>query len=218
LKYLACNRITKGLSSSLFVISISAGAYSFGGALPQVLADGGGEISDSARASEQAASGTDASGKGAAPGSATDQPGGAGGPGGTQVETRPLRAVASATASEQQSAMLNKPAAGEPVEDVDEASFQDFHATAYCLKGRTATGAEAQTGIIAADPTVLPLGTVVHIKSGTYTGTYKVQDTGYHIKGNRVDIYVANHAEAIRFGRRQVKLRVLNRVRRVHKR
>src|SRR6267143_3719180 len=42
----------------------------------------------------------------------------------------------------------------------------DFHATAYCLKGRTASGVDTRPGMIAADPRVLPLGTVVHIRAG----------------------------------------------------
>jgi len=85
----------------------------------------------------------------------------------------------------------------------------DFHATAYCLKGRTASGVVAQSGLIAADPRVLPLGTVVHLRSGSYTGTYTVADTGSKIKGRRVDVFVNTHREAIQFGRRQVKIKII---------
>lgn len=87
----------------------------------------------------------------------------------------------------------------------------DFHATAYCLKGRTASGINTRPGVIAADPRVLPLGTVVHLRSGRYTGTYTVMDTGGRIKGRRVDVYVLTHKEAREFGRRQVKIKVLGR-------
>jgi 3D (Asp-Asp-Asp) domain-containing protein len=87
----------------------------------------------------------------------------------------------------------------------------DFHATAYCLKGRTASGINTRPGIIAADPRVLPLGTVVHLRAGPYTGTYTVLDTGGRIKGRRVDVYVPTHREAIQFGRRQVKIKVIGR-------
>ena len=85
----------------------------------------------------------------------------------------------------------------------------DFHATAYCLKGRTASGVVAQSGVIAADPRVLPLGTVVHLRSGSYTGTYTVADTGSKIKGRRVDVFVNTHREAVQFGRRQVKIKII---------
>jgi 3D (Asp-Asp-Asp) domain-containing protein len=98
-----------------------------------------------------------------------------------------------------------------PAETFPDDEVMDFHATAYCLKGRTASGAIAQTGLIAADPKVLPLGTVVHIRAGSYTGTYTVADTGGKIKGRRVDVYVPTHREAMLFGRRQVKIKVVRR-------
>jgi 3D (Asp-Asp-Asp) domain-containing protein len=63
--------------------------------------------------------------------------------------------------------------------------------------------------LIAADPRVLPLGTVVHLRSGSYTGTYTVADTGSKIKGRRVDVFVNTHREAIQFGRRQVKIKII---------
>lgn len=92
-----------------------------------------------------------------------------------------------------------------------ESELVDFAATAYCLKGRTASGMDAKPGMIAADPRVLPLGTVVHLRAGSYTGTYTVMDTGGRIKGRRVDVYVASHREAMQFGRRPVKIKVLGR-------
>jgi 3D (Asp-Asp-Asp) domain-containing protein len=87
----------------------------------------------------------------------------------------------------------------------------DFHATAYCLKGRTASGINTRPGVIAADPSVLPLGTVVHLRAGRYTGTYTVMDTGGRIKGRLVDVYVPTYKEAMEFGRRQVKIKVIGR-------
>lgn len=92
-----------------------------------------------------------------------------------------------------------------------ESEMVEFAATAYCLKGRTASGMDAKPGMIAADPRVLPLGTVVHLRAGSYTGTYTVMDTGGRIRGRRVDVYVASHREAMQFGRRPVKIKVLGR-------
>ncbi|HXG91438.1 MAG TPA: 3D domain-containing protein [Blastocatellia bacterium] len=94
----------------------------------------------------------------------------------------------------------------------DERDLQDFHATAYCLKGRTASGEYVRPGVIAADPRVLPLGTVVHIRAGRFTGTYTVFDTGARIKGRVVDVYVPSRRDAVEFGRRQVKIKVLGRL------
>jgi 3D (Asp-Asp-Asp) domain-containing protein len=92
--------------------------------------------------------------------------------------------------------------------------LQDFHATAYCLKGRTASGENVRPGIVAADPKVLPLGTVLHIRAGRYTGTYTVMDTGGRIKGRILDVYVPTYKEAVAFGRRQIKIKVLSRAKR----
>jgi 3D (Asp-Asp-Asp) domain-containing protein len=86
-----------------------------------------------------------------------------------------------------------------------------YSATAYCLKGRTASGSGVRRGIIAADPRVLPLGTRVHMDAGPYSGTYIVADTGGRIKGRKIDLWVPSQSEAIRFGRRKVSIKVLGR-------
>lgn len=79
-----------------------------------------------------------------------------------------------------------------------------FSATAYCLQGRTASGASTKRGIVAADPRILPLGTRINLGAGSYSGSYIVADTGGAIKGRKLDIWVANCSEARRFGRRTV--------------
>ena len=79
-----------------------------------------------------------------------------------------------------------------------------FSATAYCLKGRTASGGSVRRGIVAADPRVLPLGTRISLNAGTYTGSYIVADTGGAIRGKKLDIWVSSCSEARRFGRRTV--------------
>jgi 3D (Asp-Asp-Asp) domain-containing protein len=79
-----------------------------------------------------------------------------------------------------------------------------FRATAYCLRGRTASGSGVRRGIVAADPRVLPLGSRIQISAGAYSGTYVVADTGGVIKGRILDIWVPSCAEANRFGRRTI--------------
>ena len=86
-----------------------------------------------------------------------------------------------------------------------------FMATAYCLKGQTASGIPVRRGIIAADPKILPLGSVVRLQAGSYSGIYTVMDTGGGVRGQRIDIYMPSRAEAIRFGARKVKVEVLRR-------
>ena len=84
-----------------------------------------------------------------------------------------------------------------------------FKATAYSIHGRTRSGIHTQEGTMAADPRVLPLGTVVQVNAGKYSGVYTVHDTGGAIKGNRVDVWLPTNKEARRFGRRAIKLVVL---------
>lgn len=88
-----------------------------------------------------------------------------------------------------------------------------FTATAYSLRGRTASGAGVRRGIIAADRRVLPLGTRVRLEAGSYSGEYLVADTGGAVRGRKIDIWVPQTSEAMRFGRRPVRLTVLTRTR-----
>ena len=97
------------------------------------------------------------------------------------------------------------------IDTYSETELVEFHATAYCLKGRTASGISVRPGMLAADPSVLPLGTVVHLRAGRYTGTYTVMDTGGLIKGRRLDVYVPTYKEAVEFGRQRVKIKVIGR-------
>ena len=84
-----------------------------------------------------------------------------------------------------------------------------FTATAYSLRGRTASGRGVTRGLIAADRKVLPLGTRVRLDAGHYSGEYLVADTGGLVRGRKIDIWVPSTGEAMRFGRRLVKLTVL---------
>jgi 3D (Asp-Asp-Asp) domain-containing protein len=85
-----------------------------------------------------------------------------------------------------------------------------YVATAYSLRGRTASGKLVSKGVIAADPRVLPLGSHVRLEAGVYSGDYLVADTGGAVRGRRVDIWTPTTREAFRFGRRRVKLTVLS--------
>ena len=85
-----------------------------------------------------------------------------------------------------------------------------FTATAYSLPGRTASGKFVSRGLIAADPALLPLGTRVRVEAGSFSGDYLVADTGGAVRGRRIDIWTPTVREAMRFGRRAVKLTVLS--------
>jgi 3D (Asp-Asp-Asp) domain-containing protein len=84
-------------------------------------------------------------------------------------------------------------------------------ATAYCQRGRTQAGTPAQSGMVAADPRVLPVGSVVRVYApgSSYQGIYTVMDTGSAVKGRKIDIFMASCTSATRFGHRSVWVYVL---------
>ncbi len=86
-------------------------------------------------------------------------------------------------------------------------------ATAYCPHrccgsphGRTATGRRAEYGIVAVDPRVIPLGSVLYVDE---YGFAIAADTGRLIKGLRIDLCFPSHREAARFGRRTLRVLLL---------
>lgn len=100
--------------------------------------------------------------------------------------------------------------AAKVVESTDQGPATPYVATAYSLRGRTASGKPVSKGLIAADPRVLPLGSRVKLDAGNYSGEYLVADTGGMVRGKRIDIWTPSSREAMSFGRRTVKLTVLS--------
>ena len=86
-----------------------------------------------------------------------------------------------------------------------------FGATAYCKGITTTAGVAVQSGIAAADPELLPVGSVVQIDSlePRYNGIYTVLDTGPSVQGRMVDLYMWSCNEALQFGRKSLHLTVL---------
>ena len=79
--------------------------------------------------------------------------------------------------------------------------------------GITASGTQARPGVVAVDPSVIPLGTKLYIESMDGTGSYgyaSAEDKGGAIKGNRIDLFYSNRSDAMKFGRRQVKVYILD--------
>jgi 3D (Asp-Asp-Asp) domain-containing protein len=86
-----------------------------------------------------------------------------------------------------------------------------FRATAYCKGTTTASGVQVRTGIAAADPALLPVGSVVQVDrvGQQYNGIYTILDTGPKVVGRRIDVYMWSCHEALRFGEKQIMLTVL---------
>jgi 3D (Asp-Asp-Asp) domain-containing protein/septal ring factor EnvC (AmiA/AmiB activator) len=76
-------------------------------------------------------------------------------------------------------------------------------ATAYTIQGTTATGIPTGPGIVAVDPTVIPLGTRMTIPG---YGEAVAADTGGAIKGLRIDVWVPTAAEAAEWQWRTVTI------------
>lgn len=89
-----------------------------------------------------------------------------------------------------------------------------YKVTAYCAcmqccgktNGITASGVKATANHTIAAPKTFAFGTKVVINGITYT----VEDRGGAIQGNRIDIYMNSHAEALKWGVRYVEVEVLN--------
>ena len=86
-----------------------------------------------------------------------------------------------------------------------------FSATAYCKGIVTASGVAVQNGVAAADPELLPVGSVIDVDSlpAKYNGVYTVMDTGPAVQGRQIDVYMWSCNEALQFGRRPIHLNVL---------
>jgi len=86
-----------------------------------------------------------------------------------------------------------------------------FEATAYCKGETTAAGVAVRHGMAAADPTLLPLGSVVRVDTtdARYSGIWTVLDTGPEVKGRELDLYMWSCNDALAFGRQAVRVTIL---------
>lgn len=89
-----------------------------------------------------------------------------------------------------------------------------YKVTAYCAcakccgweTGITASGVKATANHTIAAPSTFSFGTNVVINGVTYT----VEDRGGAIQGNRIDVYMNSHSEALAFGVQYLYVEVLN--------
>ena len=68
-----------------------------------------------------------------------------------------------------------------------------------------------RTGIAAADPDILPVGSVIQVDrlGEKYNGIYTIMDTGPKVQGRHIDIYMWSCNEALELGRRTMQIVVL---------
>lgn len=122
--------------------------------------------------------------------------------------------------------VVEEPAAKETVQPVAEEPVQaatsqegktiSVLATAYTAKcagcsGITSTGVDLNSDpnakVIAVDPSVIPLGSRVHVEG---YGNAIAADIGGAIKGNKIDVHVPTKDAAFGWGVRTVKVTILN--------
>jgi 3D (Asp-Asp-Asp) domain-containing protein len=95
------------------------------------------------------------------------------------------------------------PPAPAAIESLGEGSQLTVVATGYAIRGRTATGLATSWGVVAVDPSVIPLGTKMTIPG---YGVGIAADTGGSILGNVIDLWFPTVAQALAWGRRTVTI------------
>jgi 3D (Asp-Asp-Asp) domain-containing protein len=103
-----------------------------------------------------------------------------------------------------QQATSSAPAAAAPVAPATaEGRTLTVSATGYTLRGQTATGAPVGYGVVAVDPSVIPLGTRMTIPG---YGQGVAADTGGAIQGATIDLWFPSAPAAAAWGRRTVTI------------
>ncbi|MBT2684031.1 LysM peptidoglycan-binding and 3D domain-containing protein [Bacillus sp. ISL-37] len=106
-----------------------------------------------------------------------------------------------------------QPAATKPAAATNQITVEATAYTANCTgcSGITKTGVDLKANpnakVIAVDPTVIPLGSKVYVEGYGYA---TAEDIGGAIKGNRIDVFIPTQSAALQWGRKQVKVTILD--------
>jgi 3D (Asp-Asp-Asp) domain-containing protein len=85
--------------------------------------------------------------------------------------------------------------------------------TASCegCSGTTANGTNLKeipyAKVVAVDPNVIPMGSVVHVPGYGYA---VAADKGGGIDGNEIDVFMKNNSDAVNWGRKTVNITIIN--------
>ena len=118
---------------------------------------------------------------------------------GTQAGASP------AAADEGPATSSSSPAEGEQSASppTDPGTQMTVVATGYSISGNTATGMPVGWGVVAVDPSVIPLGTRLTIPG---YGKGVAADTGGNVRGAMIDLWFPTRADALAWGRRTVTI------------
>lgn len=78
--------------------------------------------------------------------------------------------------------------------------------------GITFSGTKARPGVVAVDPGTIKLNSKLYVESLDRTSDYgfsSAEDTGSAIQSNRIDLFISNNSQALRYGIRKVRVYVL---------
>ena len=95
-----------------------------------------------------------------------------------------------------------KPTSYKKTLNMEASAYSSYESGSY-----TARGNALRRGYVSVDPNVIPLGTEVYVEGYGYA---VADDTGGDIEGYRIDLAMDSYDEAIQFGRRTVKVYILN--------
>lgn len=79
------------------------------------------------------------------------------------------------------------------------------YSTGYCLRGTTSTGIPTSWGVVAVDPSVIPLGTKMFIPG---YGEGVAADTGPAVRGAMIDLWFPSCPQALAWGTRRVTITI----------
>ncbi|MGH4124268.1 MAG: 3D domain-containing protein [Clostridium sp.] len=99
-----------------------------------------------------------------------------------------------------------------PTDVSNSTNYFSIQSTAYSSDGFTSSGSKTNRdpngySTIAVDPRVIPMGSKLYVEGYGYA---IAADTGSAIKGNIIDVFFNTEAEARNWGRRTVKIRIIN--------
>jgi 3D (Asp-Asp-Asp) domain-containing protein len=117
-----------------------------------------------------------------------------------------IEATAKTSAGRSEAIAAQQPAVAPPAPSVTAptgASTITVTATGYSLGGSTATGLPVGWGVVAVDPSVIPLGTRMTIPG---YGEGIAADTGGGVQGGTIDLWFPTQAQALAWGRRVVTI------------
>ena len=122
-----------------------------------------------------------------------------------RIATIQAQAHAAGTLAVAASPVARTAATAAPVRAVPAGGTLTVTSTGYVLRGRTSSGVPTGPGVVAVDPSVIPLGTRLTVPG---YGEAIAADTGGSVIGNTIDLWFPTLEQAHAWGRRTVTITI----------